>query len=577
MKTKTLQTLGLAFIAVVGFTACNGLGKMVKKAGTVTYTVTPSPLEEHGDTIVVTISGKYPAKYFGKKVNLTVAPMLKYNGGEKALKTVTLCGEKVKEPKGQVVKYSTGGSFSYTDKTAYIPELKNCDLVVKAQGAVKSKTKDIPEAKIAEGTIITPLLTKADEMALIGKDDLKDMPDNKNANIFFLVNTSNIRPTEIKGDEMKGMQEYIIAGKTKPRYEVQDMSISAYASPDGEQALNGNLAENRAKASSQYYKGLFKDKKTKFDAGTKDEFYKTVTTAEDWDGFKRAMEASSVPDKDLVLRVLTMYTDLDQREKEIKNMSKTYTEISDVILPKLRRSVLTLNGIQHRRTDDELKALCLTAPDSLNVEELLYSATLYSDWNQKLTIYKSAQKQFGSDWRTSNNVGYCYLMLNKVNDAAAELDKADKASANNPIVQNNLGIVARWKGDRKAAMELYKKATSAGAEVSYNMGICEILNGNYTAAVGNFGSYKTFNSALAMLLNGNADGAASTLDASKEKDDALSYYLRSIIGARTGKTDMMISNLKIAIQKDGSYKEHAKTDLEYFKYRSNADYKALTD
>jgi tetratricopeptide (TPR) repeat protein len=323
--------------------------------------------------------------------------------------------------------------------------------------------------------------------------------------------------------------------------------------------------------------GVFKDKKMTVKAAQEDAFYNIVTTAEDWDGFKKAMEASSIPDKDLILRVLTMYPDGETREKEIKNLAKTYVEVAEKILPKLRRSVMTLNVDVNSRTDEQISKLASVSADSLSVEEVLYAATLTQDLNAKLDIYKKAEAKYGSDWRTSNNVGVVYMMQNKLNDAEAEFKKADAASANNPIVKNNMGIVARWKGDRKAAMDLYKSASSAGPEVSYNMGIIEIQNGNYGAAVADFGSYNTFNSALAKLLNGNSDGAMSTIDNSTEKDAALSFYLKAIAGARQGKADVMNANLKAAIQKDASFKQMAKDDAEFIKFRDNAEFKSMTN
>jgi Flp pilus assembly protein TadD len=355
------------------------------------------------------------------------------------------------------------------------------------------------------------------------------------------------------------------------------MNVSAYASPDGELTLNTNLAENRAKEATKAMMAIFKDKKMKLDTATKEAFYSKVTTAEDWDGFKKAMDASSIPDKELILRVLTMYPDGETREKEIKNLAATYTEVADKILPQLRRAVLTMNADENSRTDEQISALASSTPDSLSVEEILYAATLTNDINAKLDIYKKAESKYANDWRTSNNVGYSYLMQNKLNEADEAFKRADAASANNSVVKNNLGIVARWRGDRATAMQLYGAATSAGAEVSYNMGIVEILNGNYAAAVSNFGSYNTFNSALAKLLSGGIDDAMSVLDQSNDKDAALSFYLRAVAGARQNKVDVVTNNLKAAIQKDASFKQMAAEDAEFIKFREDAEFKATVN
>jgi hypothetical protein len=577
MKTQSLQILGLALATTVGFTACNGLAKLVKNADKITYKVTPDPMEMHGDSMVVSISGTYPEKIFPKKATVTTTPVIKYNGGSKELKPVVLIGEKV-EGNGQKITNSKGGSFSYTsEKFAYTPEMKTATLEVKAVGQVKKKTKELPAKKIADGTIVTPLLVKNDEKPILAKDNfVKTVPRTQTANIYFVINQSQVRGTELNNADMKALKDFVTTGLAKG-YNFKNMNISAYASPDGELTLNGNLAENRAKETTKSMMNLFKDKKSKVEAATNEAFYNKVTTAEDWEGFKKAMEASSIPDKELILRVLTMYPDGEVREREIKNLSKTYVEVADKILPKLRRSVLTLNAEEKSRTDEQIKALAASAPDSLSVEEILYAATLTTDLNTKLDIYKKAQAKYGSDWRTSNNVGYIYLLQNKLADAESNLKKADELSANNAIVKNNMGIVARWKGDRKKAMDLYKSATSAGPEVSYNMGIIEIQNGNYGTAVSNFGNYNTFNVALAKLLNGNADAAASVLDNSQEKDAAAAYYLKAVAGARQGKADVVTSNLSTAIQKDASYKAMAKDDAEFIKFRDNADFKSLTN
>lgn len=574
MKNQSLQSLAVVLIASVGFVGCDGLGKMVKNANLVSYEVTPKPLEMHADSVAVTVSGKYPAKFFAKKAVVTVTPTVKYEGGEKTLKPITLVGEKAVGT-GVKVSYEKGGSFSYPDKFAYQPEMKVATLNIKATGAIKTKTKDFPAVKIADGTIITPLLVKSDEKALQAKDNfVKVIPVSTTGNIYFVVNQSNVRPAEMNSAEIKAMKDFIAKGIAKG-YTFKNINLSAYASPDGEQTLNANLADNRAKEAMKALQAEFK--KMKMDVGTQETFYNKVTTAEDWDGFKKAMEASSIPDKDLILRVLTMYSDLDVREKEIKNLSKTYLEISDKILPKLRRAVLTLNAEEKSRTDEQISQLATTTPDSLSVEEIMYAGTLTNDMNTKLAIYKAGERIYPQDWRCANNAGYIYLMQNKIADAQTEFEKANNLSANNGIVLNNLGIIARWKGDKKAAMDYYKSAVSAGPEVSYNMGIIDIMNGNYAGAVADFGSANSFNAALAKVLNGNPEAALTIIDASNEKDAALSYYLKAIVGARTNKSDLMVNNLKAAIAKDASFKAKAKEDCEFLKFRDNADFKAIVE
>jgi tetratricopeptide (TPR) repeat protein len=552
---------------------------MVKKQGTITYDVKPNPLEMHGDSVGFTVTGKYPAKVFAKKATVTVTPVVKYAGGEKALKPVILVGEKA-TGSGQKISYATGGTFSYTsEKFAYEPAMKVATVELKAQGAVKKKTKDFTPVKIGDGTIVTPLLVRNDEKGIYAADAfVKSTPANQTANIYYVVNKSDVRASELKSDEVKNVQEFIKTNLNNPWYEFKDISVSAYASPDGEQSLNANLAEDRAKSGSKAMMNEFKKDKNKDQKFGKEESnYVTKTTAEDWDGFKSLMEASAIADKDLILRVLTMYTDLDQREKEIKNLSKTYTEVSEKILPKLRRSVLTINVNKKSRTDEQITKLTTTYPDSLSVEEMLYGANLTNDVNTKVAIYTAAEKKYPTDWRTSNNLGVALLMTNKVAEAGEAFKRAEANANGNAIVMNHMGIIAAKAGDRKKAMEYYDKAGSAGKEVNYNKGILNVRDGKYGDAVSNFGEYKGFNKALAELLNGNGGAVVSTIDGSNEKDMALSSYLKAVAAARNNNAAEVINNLKAAIEKDGSLKAAAKDDAEFIKLRENADFKALAN
>ena len=577
MTTKNLLNFTLAASATALLVGCDGLGKMIKKQNQITYDCKPNPLEMQGDTVMFTASAKYPAKVFAKKATVTVTPVIKYsNGGEKALKPIVLVGDKA-TGSGQKIAYDKGGSFSYTsEKIAYEDGMKNSILELRAQGAVKSKTKDFTPVKIADGTIITSLLVRNDEKGIYAKDAfVKTQPANQSASIYYLINKSDVRSTEMKSEEVKNLQSFISANVSNPFYEFKDIGVSAYSSPDGEQSLNANLAQERAKSGSKALMAEFnknKNKDQKF--GKEESYYKTQTTAEDWDGFKQLMEQSSIADKDLILRVLTMYNDGEQREKEIKNLSKTYTEVADKILPKLRRSVLTVNADKKSRTDEMLIKMSSTNPDSLSIEELLYAATLTNDVNKKAQIYKSAEQKYPNDWRASNNYGVALLAQNKVDEAKQAFARAEKNANNNPILMNHLGIIEAKNGNRVKAMEFYGKAGSA-SEVSYNKGIINVRDGQYSEAVSNFGSSKDFNKALAELLSGNKGAVASTLDGSSDKENALSYYLLAISAARGSNTADVIKNLKTAIEKDGSLKAMAKDDAEFVKLRDNADFKGL--
>ena len=574
MKKTTLNVLGLAFIAMFGLASCSGLGKMAKKEALVQYSVTPNPAEMHGDSVAVTITVNYPAKYFGKKVVLNVTPQL----GDHKFKTVTLLGEKA-EGTGTRISKKTGGSYTYTDKQPYTQDMLDADLKVNATGNVKSKTKEMPSRVVGHGTIITPYLIKNDDKPIIGKDKFeKTTPVAVEGKSYFVISsTSYVNKKDMKGEAMKPVNDFTKANASNPNMEIKNITISSYASPDGEAGANANLAEDRFEKTKKDMMTQSKDKKNPFPAGQQEGTYQKQTVAEDWPGFQDEVSKSSIKDKDLILRVLSQYPDGEKREQEIKNMSETYEELKQDILPSLRRSVVTVNAIKHNRTDEQILNFARTAPDSLSLEESLYAATLTNDLNEKLTFYKNAERKYPNDWRCANNVGCIYLQQNKLQDAKAAFGRAAALSANNPIIMNNQAICMRWEGDRKTAPETFNKAKSAGPEVSYNLGLCDIQDGKYADALTNFGANTTFNVALAKVLSGDLDGALSTIDKSSEKEDALSYYLKAIIGARKGNKDMLINNLRTAISKDASLKAKAKTDVEFLKYRDDAEFKGLVD
>jgi tetratricopeptide (TPR) repeat protein len=381
----------------------------------------------------------------------------------------------------------------------------------------------------------------------------------------------------MKSEEMKNMESFISENLTSPWYEFKNIDVSAYASPDGETDKNENLAKDRANSGSVAMMNQFRknrDKDVTF--GKTKEQFQVVTTREDWEGFKELMEQSTMADKDLILRVLTMYSDPDQRRKEIKNLSKTYVELAEKVLPKLRRSVITVNVDKKSRTDEQLTRLSQSNPDSLSVEELLYAANLHNDVNTKSQVYGAAEKQYGSDWRTSNNLGCALLMQNKLSEAGEAFKRAEKAAnGSQPAVYNNLGIVEARNGNRAAAMEYYMKAGSA-PETKYNMAILEIRNGKYSDALNDFGNYNGHNKALAQLLSGNAGGVKETIESSQEKDMAYSFYLKAVANARQGNTSEAIANLKTAIEKDNALKAYAKDDAEFIKMRSDSGFTGIT-
>lgn len=580
MNSKFLRTIGTGLTVAVILTSCDGLGKMVKKQKDFKYTVTPNPIEMIGDSVQFSVNGKFSPKLFAKKVTLTLTPVVKYStGGEKSLKPIVLVGDKATGT-GQKISYSEGGTFSYTsEKFAFEQGMRNAKVMLNGEGTVKKKNKKFDPVELADGTIATSLLVRNDEKPMMAKDAFaKTAPANQSTHIYYVINQSTVRPAEMKSEEMKNFNAFISSNLGSQWYEFKGITVSAYASPDGETDKNENLAKDRANSGSAAVMSEFKKNKDKnITFGKEKAQYQIGTTREDWEGFKSLMEQSTMADKDLILRVLTMYNDADQRRKEIKNLSKTYVELAEKVLPKLRRSEITVNVDKKSRTDEQISKLATSAPDSLSVEELLYAGNMTNDANTKVQIYQAAERKYASDWRTSNNYGAALLMQNKTTEAAEAFKRAEKASGGNqPSVYNNLGIIEARNGNRAAAMDLYSKA-GGSPETKYNMGIIEVRNGKYGDAVNDFGDFKGHNKALAMLLSGNAAGVKETIDASNEKEMAYSYYLKAVAAARSGNTADATANLKTAIEKDNSYKAYAKDDAEFLKMRSDSGFTALVN
>ncbi len=564
MEKRHLKGLSLMSVSLIALAGCGGIGKMNKYVENIKYTVDPDPLIVQGDSVAVNINGNFPGKYFYKKAQVELTPTLVYTGGETPFKTAYFQGEGA-VGNNTVIPYETGKAFNYSHKVAYTPSMETSELMVKIlgkQGKDGKKQMEFTPVKIADGVITTPYLVVSDDKVLLAKDAFQRITDHsQDATINYLVNSSVVRPTELKDVDVKALADFIKTMKGNVNLAAKGVSIDAWASPEGELSKNENLADDRAKSAKSWVKGELM--RAKNDSAKADAFYTLNPRGEDWEGFKRAMQASTtVPDKDLVLRVLEMYPDLSKREEEIRNMAATYKEIAEQILPQLRRSEVKLNYQRIGKTDAQLTEMSRTMPDSLNVEELLFAATLTNDLNEQLRIYKETERVHPNDHRAANNVGYVYMLQNKLDEAAAQFTKANGIQ-DNPISTNNLGVVARLKGDRKKATEMYTKAMAAGPEVKYNQGIIDIQNGNYSSASSNFGGTKSVNAALAKLLGGDAAGAQSILDGATDKDTATGHYLAAIIAARQSNCAGAASSLGMAIQKDGGLRDKALKDLEF--------------
>lgn len=572
MKNQNVKLTALAVVTATAFIACNPLNKMVKRQGEVNYELTPNPVEMHGDSIAISLNGSFPEKYFNKKVSATVTPVIVYGENSESFDVLNLKGEDSEE-EGSTINYEKGGSISHTAKIPYKEGMETAVVELRVTGKYKAKTKDLDPIKVADGTMITSKLVMSSDKGIVGADAFQKFTlEDNNVEIHYIVNQSNVRGSELNDKDIKDLKSKLKDWNEDVKMEYNNLAISAYASPEGELSKNENLANERAASATKALESILKRAKVEIP----ENFSTANGKGEDWAGFKSLMIASDIKDKELIIRVLETYQDGAKREEEIKNLAATYTEVAKKVLPELRRAQCNLVMKHHNLTDDEIKALVDSKIDSLDVEQMLYAATLYTDEAKKESIYKSVSATHSADWRGPNNVGYIYLTQNKLGEAKAEFEKANGLSANNPVVQNNLGVIERLNGNLDAAMEHYNNASGAGAEVAQNKGIINIIKGNYADAVSNYSGVNSFNAALAKLMNGD-NGVGSVIDGSDDKDEALSYYLKAVAGARGGDNDMMINNLKTATSKDAALKAKAKGDVEFIKYRDNADFQAAVN
>ncbi len=561
--TKKLYLPLLMAMVVALFSSCS------KKMGELSvdyFTVTPLVLEAVGGKVPATINGKFPEKYFNKKAVVEVTPVLKWNGGEAKGQPATFQGEKV-EGNDQTISYKMGGSYTMKTSFDYVPEMAKSELYLEFKATIGKKVVTIPAVKVADGVISTSELvnnTLGNANPALGEDAFQRIIKEKHdANIMFLIQQANIRSSELK--TAKEFNKEVANVNEAANKKISNIEVSAYASPDGGVSLNTTLAENREGNTT---KMLSKDlKKAKIDAPIDAKY-----TAQDWEGFQELVSKSNIQDKELILRVLSMYQDPAQREQEIKNISSVYKTLADEILPQLRRSRLTLNYEIIGKSDEEIAKLASSNPSELNVEELLYAATLTNDPAKQEAIYTQATKQFPNDYRAFNNLGKLAYQAGNVDKAESYFKKAASVNAS-PEVNMNLGLISLIKGD-KAAAETYFGKAAGTKELGESMGNLYIAQGQYERAVNSFGDSKTNSAALAQILAKDYNKAKNTL-ANVERPDAYTDYLMAVLGARTNNSSMVTSSLKSAVAKDPSLAKKAATDLEFAKYFTNADFMSI--
>ena len=549
MKKKNLF---IGLVVMMAMTSCSKL-----KLTADNFKVTPTPLEAIGGEVPATITANFPEKCIAKKAVVTVTPVLKYEGGEAASASMTFQGEKV-EGNGTSVQYKVGGSYSMRANWAFKDEMLKSDLYARFDAKVGKKTVKVPEVKIGYGIMATALLLKYCSVTPSVAPDTyqRIIAQKQEANIKFLINQANLRSSETGSVSIQDMVKILkeINDNQETRA-LQRIEVSAYASPDGKYDFNEKLAEKRQDVSDKFVQEQLK--KLGMDA-----YINTKYTAEDWEGFQQLISQSKLQDKEIILRVLSMYKDPEEREQQIRNMSSVYTEIADGILPELRRARLLVNYEVIGRSDEQILVQFAMDPTKLSIEEILYGANrlvLYPSHKQEW--YDKAQELFPSDYRAFNNTAVLGLMAGDVQKAETYLNKAAAIDANAPEVNANRAIIAMKNGD-VAMAEQYMGRASGADTYDEIQGALNIAKGNYAVAEKNLGEADTNCAALAHILNKNYAAARNTLANVKEQT-AVTGYLKAVLAARVGDTAGVVNGLKDAVAKDPSLAKRALNDVEF--------------
>ena len=540
----------------LSLTSC---GKKLGQFSADYFTVNPNPLEVVGEKVPARVSARIPAKFFVKNAEVTVTPTLVFNGQEVSSQSYSFQGEKVRG-NNPVISYEYGGTATIPVDFAYNPDMAQSDLMLNFAVTQGNKRYVLPAVKVANGVVATAAMADVKSVTpAIGADAFQRIINEKYAaDIMFLVNQANIRASQLSTDAIKELQREILEANGDTSRRLQEINISSYASPEGGVAFNTRLAQQREENTRSYMeRQLNRDRITEFGELT------AQFTPQDWEGFQRLVAQSNIQDKDLILNVLSMYSDPEQREREIRNLSDVFEQLAEQILPQLRYSRITASIDVIGKSDAEIMRLLESNPSQLNVEEILYAATLTNDNERKLAIYDKAARLFPNDYRTFNNLGMAQYVAGDYSAAQANFSRA-ASMGNHPEPQMNLGLIEMLNGNYNKANQYFGSAAGVD-ELGNALGVYYLKQGDAAADVNAFGSSRTNNAALAQILARDYSRAKTTL-ASVETPDATTYYLMAILGARTNNENMLVTNLRQAVRLDSSLAKRAVKDLEFANY-----------
>lgn len=555
--SNTYRISGIAMLSGAALLMLSGCGKKLSPFQADYFSVNPNPLEVVGDRVPATVSARIPAKFFQKNAQVTVTPYLCFDGGEVAAQPYAFQGEKVRG-NAPVISYDNGGSVTIPVMYNYSPEMLQSTLQLAFNVTQGKKQYVLPRVTVAEGVVATAALASAAgvDPALAPDKFQRIINEKYNADIHFLINQANIREAQANSVEMGDLNDRILATKGDSTLQLEEINIASFASPEGALDFNTKLAEKREDATKAFVENrLKKDKVTEFGELTAN------FTPEDWDGFQKLVAASNIQDKELILSVLSMYKDPEQREKEIRNLSSIFDQLADQILPQLRKSRITASINVIGKSDDQIRQLLASDPSKLSVDEILYAATLCDNNADKMKVYNKAAELYPKDYRVFNDLGLTQYVAGDYDAARANFNQAARLNAAAPEPQMNLGLISLLNKDYRIANQKFGSAAGT-PELNDAMGTYYLLTGDAASAVKSFGNAKTNNAALAQILTKDYSKAKSTLG-SINNPDAMTYYLTAILGARTNNDRMVSSNLRQAVKLDKSLAARAAKDLEF--------------
>lgn len=573
----------------------NKTKKMAENFDKVQLAAIPSPLEEKGDSVTVTINGTFPPKYFDKKSVMCFNPVLQWDGGEAAFETMTFKGEDVAGD-GTLVSYANGGSFTYTSTIPYDPAMNVSELVVApvfyaydgevyescadaAQNGKKAYTAE--QRKLSDGVIHTSKFIRHSEAMIYAPDGYeKETIITQKSNLYFQVNLSRLdwklplNKNEDNSNALKGNTQDMEKG-----WALKNITIDGWASPEGEETFNQGLSQRRAETAQKYMsdkiKGALKKKDNQLAIESIDDVEFVLTAnGPDWNGFMKAVEASSIQDKNAILNVVNS-AGQSKKEEEIRNMILIYPELESNILPPLRRADIKVNTYLPKKTDAQIAEYSTTQPDMLDINELLYAATLTDDLNTKKVVYANAMASSPKCWRAVVNAATVELALGNYDEAKVLLDKAAGMNDNSLEVHHAMGVYYMLTEDYLMAEQSLLKAKALGADASYNLGVVNIFKGDYAKAASLLSGYPCdFNLGLAQLLNKDYSKATETLKCGEQ--DAETFYLIAIANARQEDKAGTLEYLSKSIKENGDFAKKAAMDREFLFLFDEADFQALT-